>query len=112
MHTCHNQSYEALSRAVGIVGSQVALAKILGKSQPHIYKWLNSPNGVPPEHCFSIEQATAGLVTRRDLRPDDWEKIWPELASPVLHPNPIQIAAAEAERNGGMRIPMHTDHVK
>jgi DNA-binding transcriptional regulator YdaS (Cro superfamily) len=26
-----------------------------------------------------IERATAGAVTRRDLRPDDWGDIWPEL---------------------------------
>lgn len=27
-----------------------------------------------------IEQITEGAVTRRDLRPDDWQRIWPELA--------------------------------
>ena len=26
-----------------------------------------------------IEQATNGHVTRRELRPDDWWQIWPEL---------------------------------
>ncbi len=28
-----------------------------------------------------IERATNGAVTRRDLRPDDWHEIWPELAT-------------------------------
>lgn len=32
-----------------------------------------------PVHCVAIERATAGAVTRRDLRPDDWHLIWPEL---------------------------------
>ena len=32
-----------------------------------------------PELCVQIEQATDGKVTRRDLRPDDWAAIWPEL---------------------------------
>lgn len=32
------------------------------------------------ERCAAIEAATHGEVTRRDLRPDDWEQIWPELA--------------------------------
>lgn len=27
-----------------------------------------------------IEQGTSGHVTRRDLCPDDWQDIWPELA--------------------------------
>lgn len=29
--------------------------------------------------CVSIERETRGQVTRRDLRPDDWRDIWPEL---------------------------------
>ncbi|KGC15007.1 hypothetical protein DM48_333 [Burkholderia gladioli] len=29
--------------------------------------------------CVAIERATEGAVTRRDLRPDDWQDIWPEL---------------------------------
>lgn len=34
---------------------------------------------VPVAHCAAIEQATAAKVTRKDLRPDDWHVIWPEL---------------------------------
>jgi DNA-binding transcriptional regulator YdaS (Cro superfamily) len=26
-----------------------------------------------------LERATNGIVTRKDLRPDDWAEIWPEL---------------------------------
>ncbi len=29
--------------------------------------------------CTKIERATNGQVTRKDLRPDDWHLIWPEL---------------------------------
>ncbi len=32
-----------------------------------------------PALCVSIEQESKGLVTRRDLHPDDWQDIWPEL---------------------------------
>jgi hypothetical protein len=32
-----------------------------------------------PEYCVAIERATEGKVSRRDLRPDDWAAIWPEL---------------------------------
>lgn len=34
-------------------------------------------------YCVAIERATGGAVTRRDLRPDDWQSIWPELAEPT-----------------------------
>lgn len=30
--------------------------------------------------CVRIERESFGAVTRRDLRPDDWHEIWPELA--------------------------------
>jgi DNA-binding transcriptional regulator YdaS (Cro superfamily) len=84
MDTQKNQSHESLCRAIAWAGSQVALANILKKhddkiSQPHIQKWLKSPVGVPPEHCVSIEKETP--ETRKQLRPNDWQKFWPELAA-------------------------------
>jgi DNA-binding transcriptional regulator YdaS (Cro superfamily) len=30
-------------------------------------------------HCMAIEDATNRVVTRRDLRPDDWQFYWPDL---------------------------------
>jgi DNA-binding transcriptional regulator YdaS (Cro superfamily) len=84
MKTKQNQSYSALCRAISFAGTQVALAKLLKThdekiSQPHIQKWLKSPIGVPAEHCVSIESETP--ITRKELRPDDWQKFWPELAA-------------------------------
>lgn len=29
--------------------------------------------------AVKIEQGTNGEITRKDLRPDDWAEIWPEL---------------------------------
>lgn len=29
--------------------------------------------------CVAIEQQTGGKVTRKDMRPDDWLLLWPEL---------------------------------
>ena len=37
-----------------------------------------------PERCVHIEQVSKGAVTRKDLRPDDWERIWPELADKAV----------------------------
>lgn len=28
----------------------------------------------------AIEKATCGRITRKELRPDDWQDIWPEIA--------------------------------
>lgn len=46
-------------------------------------QWHTGVRPVPIERAVQIERATLGVVTRRDLRPDDWERIWPELANPV-----------------------------
>lgn len=36
---------------------------------------------VPVVHGAAIEAFTGGAVTRKQLFPNDWQRIWPELAS-------------------------------
>ena len=62
-------------------GSQRDLADKLGITPVLISQWANELRPVPPERCVEIERATAGKVSRKDLRPEDWHKIWPELAA-------------------------------
>lgn len=79
-----NQSVSGLRKAIGIAGGQSALAILIRRhfenvQQPHIQKWLKSPVGIPPEYCVAIEVETA--VSRKELRPSDWWRFWPELDS-------------------------------
>lgn len=60
-------------------GSQTALAKMLSCTPVLISQWANGIRQVPLERCVDIELATLGRVSRADLRPDDWQRIWPEL---------------------------------
>lgn len=76
----------AIKRAVELLGSQLALAKALGVTPVTVNQWVrpngaNSSRPVPPKQCVRIEALTNGQVSRRDLRPDDWQDIWPELAT-------------------------------
>lgn len=49
-----------------------------------------------PELCVRIEKATFGQVMRWDLRPTDWNRIWPELMTvPGAPAVPQEPAAAE-----------------
>ncbi|MDN7939368.1 YdaS family helix-turn-helix protein [Burkholderia multivorans] len=73
-----NCSVPALQRAIEKAGSQSALARLIGKKQPHIHKWLHSPNAMRPENCVLVGAAVG--IPYRDFRPDDWHQIWPELA--------------------------------
>lgn len=65
--------------AADCVGSQSALASRLGVTKAAVHQWKLKGRQVPLEHCAAIEAATGGKVTRRELRPDDWPRIWPEL---------------------------------
>lgn len=68
-----------IEKAADILGGAVNLAALLGVSAQVVSNWKQR-DAVPIERCVAIEQATGGQVTRRDLRPDDWQAIWPELA--------------------------------
>lgn len=62
----------ALERAIEHAGGQTALAKKLGVKQANVWTWLNRVKGETPpaEFCLGIEVATAGAVSRYELRPD------------------------------------------
>jgi len=59
---------EALQRACDIIGSQTALARVLGVRQGHIHYWLHRRGRVPAEYVLTIERETG--VSRHELRPD------------------------------------------
>ena len=72
-----------IKRACELVGGISKMAAVLGISGPTVSQWCTGIRPVPIERCVAIERATDGAVTRRDLRPDDWHEIWPELADSV-----------------------------
>ena len=61
----------SISRAVQAAGGkQSDLARILGVTPQAVNQWVQGTRPVPAQHCLAIEQATAGSVSRHDLRPD------------------------------------------
>lgn len=69
-----------LSEYLSSHGSQTLLARKI-KAQPQlVWQWSTGVRPVPIERCLTIEAATNGVVSRIDLRPNDWREIWPELA--------------------------------
>ncbi len=55
-------------------------AKSCGSSRGHLQNVMYGQRPCAPELAVAIEQKSAGEVTRQELRPDDWQLIWPELA--------------------------------
>lgn len=64
-------------------GAQKAaqIARVVGVSPAMVYQWRMGLRPVPAERCAAVERATGGAVTRKDLRPNDWQTVWPELAA-------------------------------
>lgn len=60
-------------------GRAAALAGRLGVSPSYVSQMANGQAPISPERCVDIWRETGGMVTREHLRPDDWQRIWPEL---------------------------------
>ena len=58
-----------LEKAISIVGSQKALAAILGVTPQSVSQWVNGSRPLPSEHCPLIEEATGKRVICEELVP-------------------------------------------
>jgi DNA-binding transcriptional regulator YdaS (Cro superfamily) len=71
------------SELIDTLGGTTAVAKLLNVKPPSVHAWRTG--GIPDDKLIrlapAIERATEGKVSRRDLRPDDWAEIWPELVT-------------------------------
>lgn len=77
-----NNSQMKFSKWVdGKRGRSLAIARALGVTPPVVSDWVSGKKRIPWERCTAIERATEGAVTRKDLRPMDWQDHWPELAT-------------------------------
>jgi DNA-binding transcriptional regulator YdaS (Cro superfamily) len=61
-------------------GKQSKLAVLLGVSRSQMSQMVKGTCAISNERCVIIEEFTSGEVSRKDLCPNDWIKIWPELA--------------------------------
>lgn len=74
----------ALLAACKQLGTKAALARAVGVLPQQVGNWLNRDKEIDPVYCARIETATGRRVLRQELRPHDWETVWPELAREVL----------------------------
>lgn len=68
-------SKQAIEKAAKAAGSQEKLAAMFGLQKAAVTHWKRA-KCVPVEYCNRIEAATG--VSRKLLRPKDWQKYWPE----------------------------------
>jgi DNA-binding transcriptional regulator YdaS (Cro superfamily) len=60
----------ALKTAISQLGSQVAVAKLVGVTPQAVSEIVRRGRRVPAEWCLAIEQASGGAVSAHELRPD------------------------------------------
>lgn len=60
-------------------GAAKRLSEALGISPSYLSQLISGKSAVSPERAVEIENATGAAVTRRDLFPENWQRIWPEL---------------------------------
>lgn len=77
-------------------GRTMRTARRAGIAQGWLSQMASGLRPVPPELCWSIEQACDGAVRRWDLRAEDWHRIWPELVGSAGAPAVPVVAAIEA----------------
>lgn len=57
------------------------VARALKVSPATVHQWRSGARPVPVARCAEVEKLFDHAITRRDLRPRDWQQIWPELAA-------------------------------
>lgn len=62
-------------------GRQALMAKAIGAHAPDISRWADGSRAIPFHFGAPIELATGGQVTRKEMFPCDWKRLWPELAT-------------------------------
>ncbi len=93
------------------------IAQSCDTSVAYIRKACNVGQLLSPARCVVIEQMSHGVVTRKDLRPDDWKLIWPELVCPSQefanhtdqHPNDRRLIEPEFQDNSPEEPPKNTN---
>lgn len=63
-----------LSRA-----ERIELAALAGINEQYLYQCLTGRGAMKPEEAVRVETATGRRLCRWHLRPNDWDRIWPEL---------------------------------
>lgn len=61
-------------------GNATRLASSLEIPLSYLAQMATGNRSVSPERAYEIEKLTEGIVAREELRPDDFWRIWPDLA--------------------------------
>jgi DNA-binding transcriptional regulator YdaS (Cro superfamily) len=88
-------------------GNATQIANALGVGNAYISQLASGYRTISPVRAVQIEMLTNGLVTRQELRPNDWHLLWPELIkSSKRHPKSAHHIVNQSPK--GIRPMKHT----
>jgi DNA-binding transcriptional regulator YdaS (Cro superfamily) len=83
MKTAINCGQLTAEHLIDMLGGTFRVSGLLGIKPPSVSDW-KSLNSIPDDKLIrlatEIESASGGSISREILFPEDWQKIWPELA--------------------------------
>src|SRR5260364_212099 len=82
---------------IDALGGTTAVSRLLGIKAPSVHAWRTG--GIPNDKLIRLAPVAEqrGISCRRDLSPDDWHLIWPELADASSIPPAPLISKSERE---------------
>ena len=94
----------AIQQAIDAAGGPSKLAAGLGVTAQAVCFWRDGKRRLPFDHGPAIERLAGGAVTRQQLFPNDWQRVWPELAGVAdADVTPTVIPSAQAAHPGAIR---------
>jgi DNA-binding transcriptional regulator YdaS (Cro superfamily) len=88
-------------------GRLASLARAIGAHAADVSRWASGERPVPVPFGIPIEDATGGLVTRKDMFSDELlARVWPELVDGVdriRSIDDVQVANGRPKRKNGKR---------
>ena len=70
-----------VARAIELAGGPAHVARLLGVSTQTVCFYRDGKRQFREKYAAELEAATAAQVTRKDIWPNSWRSIWPELAA-------------------------------
>lgn len=74
-------------------GKAAQIAKEMDVSPSYLSQMVAGTAPISPARAVLFEQVLSGAVTRKDIYPNDWHLIWPELISCPAHDKDERAAA-------------------
>jgi DNA-binding transcriptional regulator YdaS (Cro superfamily) len=83
-----------LVRAIDLADGPAAVARALNVTTQTVCFWRDGRRRMGSEHGAALEQAAGFKVTRQQMWPVSWQRIWPELATDAVNePRSTELAS-------------------